>query len=61
MIRSMAEIKVHPDGTITGHVLKYPNIKGVGLVDNGVYTIGYDDWEHKVAIEFKGKDNADQS
>lgn len=61
MLRSMAEIKVHPDGTITGQVLKYPGAKGIGLVDNGVYTIGYDDWENKVAIEFKGKDNADQS
>lgn len=55
--KAIAEIKVHADGTITGQVLKYPSVKGIGLVDNGIYRIGYDDWEGKVAIEFKGKEN----
>lgn len=55
--RAMAEIKVASDGTITGKLLDFPEIDGVSLVDNGVYTIGYDDWAGKVAIDFKGKDN----
>lgn len=59
--RAMAEIKVNPDGTITGYLLQYPEVDGVGLVDNGVYALGYDDWAGKVAIEFKGKADADQS
>lgn len=55
--KGLANIKVHPDGTITGKILDNPEIEGVVLVENGVYTLGYDTWNNQVAVEFKGKDN----
>lgn len=55
--RNLARIKVHPDGTITGELLEFPEMNGVTLVDNGVYAVGYDDWNNKLGLEFLEKEN----
>lgn len=62
--RTLAQITVNPDGTITGNVLP-GELPGVGLVTNGVYELGFDSFSVKLALQYVGKpegvSDADQS
>lgn len=52
--RTLAQITVNPDGTITGKVLP-DELPGVGLVCNGVYELGFESFSAKLALEYIGK------
>lgn len=52
--RTLAQITVNPDGTITGKVLP-PECPGLELVTNGVYELGFDSFSVKLALEYIGK------
>lgn len=52
--RTLAQITVNPDGTITGKVLP-GELPGVGLVTNGVYELGFDSFGVKLALQYVGK------
>lgn len=53
--KAVAEIKVNPDGTITGKLIGPSEMKGLGLVTKGSSQIGWDTWENKIAIKFRGE------
>lgn len=53
--RTLAQITVNPDGTITGKVLPDDELRGVGLVSNGVYELGLDSFSVKLALQYVGK------
>ncbi|AFH21222.1 hypothetical protein CR3_gp057 [Cronobacter phage CR3] len=52
--KALAQVTVHPDGTITGRVINH-EIPGVGLVENGVYELGLETFSSKLDMTYVGK------
>lgn len=52
--KTLAQITINPDGTITGEVIS-DDLEGIGLVENGVYELGLETFHAKLAINYVGK------
>lgn len=52
--RTLAQVTVNPDGTITGKVINN-EMEGVSLIENGVYELGFETFHVKLAMQYVGK------
>lgn len=52
--KTLAQVTVHPDGSITGKVIGN-EMEGVGLIENGVYELGFETFHVKLALNYVGK------
>lgn len=52
--RTLAQITVNPDGTITGKVINN-EMEGISLIENGVYELGFETFHVNLAMQYVGK------
>lgn len=52
--KTLAQVTINPDGSITGKVIRH-DLEGIGLVENGVYELGLETFHAKLALNFVGK------
>lgn len=52
--KALAEIKINPDGTVTGKLLHH-DLDGVSLIENGVYKLGFDTFRVELRVQYVGK------